>query len=236
MKAVILAAGKGTRIPKISETIPKAMIEINGVSIIERHIEMLEKSKINDIYVVIGFMKETLIKHIKQVSSEIRVIENNAYQSTNNMYSLYLAKDRLMNSNFILINGDTYFEESILKFFLNNSEQSVIPYDSTNFDPEELKLKIKDDCAYAIMPKNSDKSNSNGSTIGVFYLNKEDGRMFLDDIEAVLKSGQNNEWFEYSLDRVFKKTQMKPFDVAGKVWIEIDNGEDFRKAQSLSID
>ena len=106
MKAIILAAGLGSRLRPLTDSIPKCMVEVNGVKIIDRQINNLIANKINDIYV---YKSEILREYLKSHYPFVNVINNSDYENTNNMYSLFLAKDYVIGSDFLLMNADVFF-------------------------------------------------------------------------------------------------------------------------------
>ena len=108
MKAIILAAGIGSRLRPLTNNIPKCLVEVNNKSIIEYQIDAYLEAKVEEIIIITGYLSKHLVEFIqkKYKSENIKFIENKNYNDTNNMYSLYLAKDYLLDKNFILSNAD----------------------------------------------------------------------------------------------------------------------------------
>ena len=121
MKAVILAAGRGTRLPEITKNKPKSLIKIAGKTILERQIDILLRNNIKEIYIVVGYKAEKIKDKIKKFRN-IEIIENKYYATTDNIYSLYLTQDKVKNNEFILLNGDTVFEENIIRELISKKE------------------------------------------------------------------------------------------------------------------
>ena len=109
MKAVILAAGIGSRLRPLTNDIPKCMVEVNGVKIIEKQIKNLLKNNIKNILVIIGYKQEKIRKYLQENFSFVYIIENEKYLETNNMYSMSLAKEFVNNESFIFMNADVFF-------------------------------------------------------------------------------------------------------------------------------
>ena len=109
MQGLILAAGRGTRIGDIG--IPKCLLKINGVSIIEHQINCFKKIGINDILVICGYQSEKIKKLVNQ---QVRFLYNPKFSETNNIYSMWIANNNL-EEDFICVYGDLMFEPNILK-------------------------------------------------------------------------------------------------------------------------
>ena len=103
MKALILAAGKGTRLKPLTNTKPKILLNFGNSNILDYLINCLNENNINDIYVVVGYRSDQIKKKFK---GKVNFILNKKYNTTNSIYSLFLSKKKLNNSNFFLINGD----------------------------------------------------------------------------------------------------------------------------------
>lgn len=112
MKVIILAAGSSTRLDKLTETLPKGLLSINGKTILERQLELYRKNSISDIIIVTGPNAEKFeFKGVTYVSDE-------NYEEHDVLSSLMAARD-FMNTEFIMSYSDILFDESILKQMLN---------------------------------------------------------------------------------------------------------------------
>src|SRR5690606_4320311 len=114
MKAVILAEGIGSRLRPITLTKPKCLVRAAGRPILDYQIQAYIAAGIKKIIIVAGYQSRAVhdyCKHIKD--AEITIIENPDYETTNNMYSLYLAKEYVENQAFVLSNGDVAFDPQI---------------------------------------------------------------------------------------------------------------------------
>jgi len=97
MKAVILAAGQGTRIRSVHGEHPKCLIEVDNTTILDHQLEALSVAGIKDVAIVVGYEKGQIISHVRtrQHRQNIQFIENSAFAITNNIYSLWLARHLL---------------------------------------------------------------------------------------------------------------------------------------------
>lgn len=235
MKAVILAAGRGTRMPEITKEIPKCLIDISGKTIIERQIDILSRNNVEKIFVVTGFKAEEIENKIKNFEN-VEIINNKDYATTDNLYSLFLTSDKLKDEEFILLNGDTVFDPDIIKMLTEKTDMDIAPVDSKYYDLEELKIREKDGRIAEILPKSAPEEISNGSTIGIFKFSSNGSKILFDEIEELIKKEIKNKWFEFALNNILEKIRMYKLDIHGLKWIEIDTIEDVKKSIELFSD
>ena len=129
MKAIILAAGLGTRLRPMTENTPKALVQVNQKPLIEYQIEFLKEKGINDIIIIVGYLKEQF-DYLKEKYG-VRLVFNDKYADYNNFYSLYLVKEELANS--YVIDADNYLFKNMFRNDLTRSTYfSVYREDCTN--------------------------------------------------------------------------------------------------------
>ena len=127
LKAIILAAGMGSRLGNLTEEHTKSMVEVNGVTMMERMLRQLDNVKLEEIIVVVGYKAKELIEYIDSlnISTKVSYIDNDIYDSTNNIYSLYLAKEVMETSNVLLLESDLIFEDALLERIVNEKEANA---------------------------------------------------------------------------------------------------------------
>ena len=118
MKAIILAAGKGERLWPLTRNMPKSLLEIgNGITMLENQILCLSESGIKEVFIVVGYRAEQIeakIKHLIEFNCEIKTIYNPFFDISNNLHSLWFAKE-VMFEDFIIINGDDVLIPKVIK-------------------------------------------------------------------------------------------------------------------------
>nr|MCR4850153.1 NTP transferase domain-containing protein [Lachnospiraceae bacterium] len=112
MQAIILAAGMGKRLKELTRNNTKCMVRVNGVTLIDRMLHQIDGHHLSRIVIVVGYEGQKLIEYIGTlgIGTEIVYVENPVYDKTNNIYSLALAKDRLLEDDTILFESDLIFE------------------------------------------------------------------------------------------------------------------------------
>lgn len=118
MNAIILAAGLGSRLKPLTKEVPKPLVKVNGLSLIERQIYLLKEAGICEIVIVIGYMSDKF-KFLEK-KYNVKLIYNNKYKEYNNIYSLYLAQDYLNNT--YILEGDVYLTKNL---FIENLKHST---------------------------------------------------------------------------------------------------------------
>lgn len=237
MKAVILAAGRGSRLTPITNHIHKTLLNVGEYSILESQIKKYYAQGVRDIFIVVGYRHDEIEEQIVQLEQELpsdlslNSIHSSIWDQSDNLYSLYLAEEYVRGDSFVLSNGDVFADEEIFERLCHSPEEAIIPYDSTEFDPEELKLKIVDGKPIEILDKG--KKNGDGSTIGMFKFDEITSEKLFSDIESHIEiESEQNQWFESSLDRILPYTKFIPVDVSGQNWAEIDTEDDLKDAWS----
>ena len=117
MQAIILAAGMGKRLGELTKGNTKCMVKVNGVPLIDRLLGQLDSLNLERIILVIGYQGNNLKRHIEnlKIKTPIEYINNPIFDRTNNIYSLYLAKEQLQEKDTILIESDLIFENSLFQ-------------------------------------------------------------------------------------------------------------------------
>ena len=127
MQAIILAAGMGKRLGELTKNDTKCMVKVNGVRLIERALRILDRKKLDRIILVVGYQAENLISFIKtlNINTSIQYIINEVYDKTNNIFSLSLAKEQLMQDDTLLLESDLIFEERLIDMLLEDERDSL---------------------------------------------------------------------------------------------------------------
>ena len=124
---MILAAGMGKRLGKHTQDHTKGMVEVNGITLIERAIKALNKQGIIRIVIVLGYKGDKLTSFLKEKFSQLDLVfvNNPIYDTTNNIYSLWLAKQFLTEEDTILLESDVIFEDDILEGLIESRHRTL---------------------------------------------------------------------------------------------------------------
>jgi L-glutamine-phosphate cytidylyltransferase len=234
MKAIILAAGQGTRIRSVHGEHPKCLIEVDDTTILDHQLEALEMAGINEVGIVVGYEKEQIIDHVRGKAQSIRqrvhFIENPAFATTNNIYSLWVASDWLRGDSFIVLNADVIFDPEIL-------ESAVRPYAPISMivDPlwrdETMKVVIEDDSVVR-MSKKISKAEFSGTYIGITVFSKGIQGRFLGKLSDHIAAGRVNDFFNIVVQELAdERVHVGYTTTEGLAWAEIDDPMDLAFAR-----
>ncbi|MDU4892252.1 MAG: sugar phosphate nucleotidyltransferase [Clostridium sp.] len=180
MRAILLAAGMGTRLRPITLETPKPLIEIKGEAMIERQIKALKEIGIEDIIVVTGYLKEKF-DFLKEKYG-VKTVHNDMYDKYNNIYTMYLVKDYL--KDVYVIEGDIYLNKNFLRKDIEKSAYFSAPKE--DFQNEWMLKLDENDRVIAI-----EEGSEDGRYImcGVSYWNEKDGEYIVKKLEERVADG-----------------------------------------------
>ena len=230
MKAVILAAGKGSRLYPITKEKPKCLVEVNNEPILKHQINNLMDCGINDIIVVGGYKKDLVYKLCYNYG--VQMIYNKKYRTTNNMYSLSLSEN-LLNGKFLLLNGDVVFEKSIIKKMLKIPSDNLIAVDKDLYNNESMKVSLyESDSRISDISKEITATKAYGCSIDIYQFSDKAKDSLFNKINEYIFRKQINLWTEVAIKDIMVKEKFIPCNVNGLKWIEIDTHDDLALAQS----
>jgi len=233
MKAVILAAGQGTRIRSVHGEHPKCLIEVDNATILDHQLDALSMVGINDVAIVIGYEKEQIIAHVnarKLLTQKVHFIESPAFAITNNIYSLGLALEWVRGDSFIVLNADVIFDPEILDLAVRPHAPISMIVDPLWRD-ETMKVVILDDHVIR-MSKNISREEFSGTYIGITVFSKAIQGRFFHKMEDVIAAGRVNEFFNIVVQELANEGVPVGYtSTDGLPWAEIDDPVDLTFAQ-----
>lgn len=219
--AIILAAGFGMRMVPINMEVPKGLIEVGGETLIERIIKQLHERGIQEIYIVVGFMKEKYEYLIDKYGVELVV--NPEYAKKNNMFSLKLVQQHLANS--YIIPCDIWCD-----FNPFNKYELYSWYMVTNRMDDSSSVKVNRNMELIMIPK-EDVGNS---MVGIAYLTEDTAKIVCQTLELLCEDkGNDNEFWEKAL-YIKKKMIVAARVVQNDRVVEINTYEQLREIDENS--
>lgn len=230
MQAIIMAAGKGSRLGNLTENLPKSLLKINGQSILDVNIAMLHRYGIWDITVVTGFQDEKMIEATRGIPG-ITLIYNPFYEFANVIGSYYMGMNQL-HDDFIYLHADTICDIHIFEQLLKSDGDIVLPVDTKPCDDEAMKVRLENGKIVEITKQMPNEAAA-GEFIGIAKIKKT----VIDDLNAstigVLRDKLFASYFEGALQRVLdmKKYNVCMIETNGRFWGEVDFLEDYQRVK-----
>lgn len=248
MKAIILAAGKGTRLNKYTNNLPKCMLEFKGKTLIQRQVDTLRACNINDIVIVKGYMPEKI-----QISG-VKYYINKDYENTNMVETLFCA-EKEMDGGILVCYADILYEKRVVKQILASKSKIGVTVDSDYWDYWTIRLKNPESDIESLIIKNNQiveigtptckKEDANFRYVGLIKFSKQ-GVKILKKIYHENKSKFYDKDEPWMASKSFKKAYMtcmlsaiiKSGYKIGPIiihhgWLEFDTNEDYEKITSL---
>jgi|SaaInlLV_10m_DNA_2_1039722.scaffolds.fasta_scaffold04417_4 histidinol-phosphate/aromatic aminotransferase/cobyric acid decarboxylase-like protein/choline kinase len=242
MQALILAAGTGSRLGKYTQENTKCMLEVNGETLIKQALEKLNNVGITKLVLVVGYKKDNLIAHVGNQYKHIKIeyVENPIYDKTNNIYSLFLAKDKLAEDDTILLESDLLFEESILSKLLNDKRKSLAVVDKYKswMDGTSVELDNEDNILNFFSKKSFrfQDVDTYYKTVNIYKFSKEfSNKIYIPFLEAYSKAMGDNEYYESVLRvlTILDGHELCALKLNDEKWYEIDDVQDKHNAEII---
>lgn len=235
----------GRRLGELTEGNTKCMLEVNGEKLIDRVVRKLSTLELNRIVIVAGYERSNLIGYIKSTYPELDIefVENPVYDRTNNIYSLWLARDYLMSDDTLLLESDLIFEDSVIDCAIESPYPNLALV--AKYEPWMDGTMICKDCndnIVTFIPKSAfdyADTDSYFKTVNIYKLSSEfSSQRYLPFLEAYIKAMGNNEYYEQVLRvmTLIDNCEIKAVDIAGRKWYEIDDVQDLRIAETIFAD
>lgn len=246
MQAIILAAGMGKRLGKYTKDNTKCMLPVNGEKLIDRTLTILSHLNIKKVTIVIGYKGENLKNYIGDKYNDqldIEYIDNPIYDKTNNIYSLSLAEDKMMEDDTILFESDLIYEEGIVRKLVENPWPNLALVAKWEYWMDGTVVKIdKDNNILSFVSKDMfDFHNTQEyyKTINIYKFSKEFAKeKYIPFLNAYCKAWGNNEYYEQVLKVLtfLNRTDLKALPIANEKWYEIDDVQDLDIAETIFAD
>lgn len=242
MQAVILAAGMGKRLKELTKDNTKCMVKVNGETLVERLLHMLDRKNLSRVVIVVGYKGKELMEYIGTlgINTEIVFIDNPIYNTTNNIYSLSLADEYLVSEDTLLFESDLIFEEAIVDKLINDKRETLAVVDKFEswMDGSCMILDEADNITDFISGKLIDFSERDiyYKTVNIYKFSKNfSEKTYVPFLEAYRKAMGQNEYYEtvIKLISMLGTNELKALRLDGQVWYEIDDVQDLDIAESL---
>lgn len=226
MRAIIIAAGKGTRLFPLTKNTPKSLIEIgNGITMLESQLHSLKENNIKDVTIIVGYRAEQIEAKIKKYANDfnINTVFNPFYDTSNNLISVWMAR-HFMQEDFITINGDDIFKPTVIENLLKSeSNITMVADEKKSYDDDDMKIVHKDGLVLQVSKK-IPAEEANGESVGIIKFTGKGRQIYIDTLDEMVRDEENmNAFYLKAIQQIINKgypvnfSMCKPDD-----WGELD--------------
>lgn len=227
MKAIILAAGVGSRISKFIEEKPKSMVDIGGVPLIRYTVDMLRSRGIADITIVVGYRACVIEEELRDAN--VNFVYNPFFDVTNGIASMWFARDYLVEGeDTILMSGDVYLEPEIVDELISLDRSPVLLADSTRRVEADYRYYYENGILKRF-GKDLTVEETTGECLGVAKLKGDFVGVYKAHMIDMINRQCHSVWWENVLYDLAAERDIYVHDVAGAFWAEVDFIEDCRR-------
>ena len=242
MQAVILAAGMGKRLGEYTQDNTNCILVVNGVRLIDRTLEALYLVGVNKVVIVVGYKGQNVKTYLGNSFRGIPIeyVDNPVYDRTNNIYSLFLAKDYLVKEDTLLLESDSIFDAGVVQKLIEDPSPNlalVDRYESwmdgtvVTLDDERRILRIIDKEHFRF-----DEIKDYYKTVNIYKFSKEfSAKYYVPFLTAYCLALGNNEFYEQVLRVILhlRNAPLKALPLSGERWYEIDDVQDLDIASGM---
>jgi len=239
MKAIILSAGRGTRLGSITKTQPKCLLPVRGQeSLLEYQLHTLAEGGVTEACVVVGHGAEHVESRLRAVSlprMHVRTHYNPFYDTSDNLMSCFLAREE-MRQPFMLLNGDTLFETRVVERLLASPPATLTlainKKRGGSYDDDDMKVSL-DGTRLRAVSKKLPLATVDAESIGLMVFRENGPAHFRRALElAAREPGAKKAWYLSVVDALARTDRVETCDISGLGWWEVDCLEDLEKARS----
>ncbi len=237
MKAVILAAGIASRLRPLTENTPKCLLKVGNKCILQMTIENILDNDITEFIIVTGYLQEQIKDFITSTFPDIKAtyIYNEVYASTNNIYSLWLAKEHIMGSDMLLLDSDIIFDKKIIQSLLDSGHENCLALKKHNVGEEEIKVKVDYKGKVLEISKIVIPHEAIGESIGIEIFDKKSLPHLYEVLDRKINQQKMvNIFYEAAFEEMIQEgADMYIVDITEHKCMEIDTPDDLNTAKEL---
>ena len=245
MQAIILAAGMGKRLGEYTQNNTKCMVRVGGETLVERVLGQLDKLHLSRIIIVVGYKGVELKEYLSglSVQTPLVFVENPIYDKTNNIYSLYLAKEYMREQDTLLLESDIIMEDAVLEKLVKHPYPDLALVDKYESWMDGTVVTIDEENRIQRFIPNSqfryEEIPDYYKTVNIYKFSQQFAEhMYVPFLEAYSAALGNNEYYEQVLRVItmLDNSTLRALPLEGEQWYEIDDVQDLDIAESIFTD
>jgi choline kinase len=239
MKAVILAAGIASRLRPLTDNTPKCLLKVGEKNILELSIENLLANNLREIIIITGYLENQIRDFMKVRFPQLKIsyILNKLYSATNNIYSLWLAKDAVLGDDMLMMDSDIVFDEHIISKLMDSGYKNCLALKRHDLHDEEIKVKADLKGRVVEIGKAVNPSEAAGESIGIEIFGEDTLAVLYKILDRMIVAEKNvNEFYESAFQELVNiGNDLYIVDSSEYSCMEIDTESDLRIAELLVL-
>lgn len=236
MIGVILAAGMASRLRPLTDNSPKCLLKIGERCLLQRTVDALVANGINELVVVTGYLHEMIESFLKENYPQMTIhfINNDVYQTTNNIYSLWLTRPYCEGKDILLMDSDILCDPKIVNVMLSQ-QGNAIALNRHECAEEEMKICVDADMNITEISKICSCTEAVGESVGFEKMTKEYTSALFAELDTMMNIEHlENTFYELAFERLIKQGHTyKVIDTTDIFSMELDTVEDFNNAKTI---
>jgi choline kinase len=237
MRAIILSAGQGSRLLPLTADRPKCLLPLGPKSLIEWQVDVLSRCGVDEIIVVVGFraaLVDSVLARLARPGLSIRTVFNPFFNVADNLGSCWMARHEMV-GDFLLVNGDTVFEEAVLRRLLESASAPItVTIDrKSSYDADDMKVHL-DGSRLLDIAKTLPPARTDGESIGLLLFRDGGSKLFVETADRTMHSSEGLKSFYLKvIDQLAKSHGVETASIEGLTWGEVDYPADLQRAERL---
>ena len=236
MKAIILAAGTASRLRPLTLHTPKSLLKVGERTLLQRSMDALVANGIREFCIVTGYLHEMIEDFVRRTygdSISVTFIYNEVYETTNNIYSLWLARPEAEGQEVLLLDSDLLYDGQIVGRILTDGHDNVLTLIRHELGEEEMKVVMNDEGAITEISKTCNPAQAAGESLGIERMGKAYTTALYKELEVMMNEEHlENTFYELAFLRLIAKgSTFSVLDVTDLFSCELDTVEDFENAK-----
>ena len=229
MRALILAAGAGTRLRHLTRQRPKCLVPIAGRALLDHQLQALHGVGIEDVVVVIGFEAEQVRRHC---GDRATYVVNEQWATTNSIYSLYRVADWLESEQTLLFNCDILFDHRILRRLVDRRGCAIVVDSQADRLAGEMNVRLDDNGVVRAIGKHLDPATTHAVSVQLAAFDAAGTRRVRAELERLVHDDVKDAFPTSSYGPLIDAGQMTAVEAGDLPWAEIDSVEDYEQASA----
>lgn len=222
-RAIILAAGRGSRLGDVTKDRPKCLLEFAGRPLIDWQLSALAANGVTDVVVIVGFGAKRVAHYLGEHWPSVRLLHNPFYDVSDNLASLWLAREEMV-GDMIVLNGDTLVSTALVERVLKEAEAPItVTIDrKPAYDADDMKVRL-DGTRLLAIGKTLSPDHAHAESIGMLLFREAGTFLFRQAIEeAMFDPATVRRWFLSIIDSLAARAEIRVVSIEGLGWGEVD--------------